>query len=332
MGRVSPASRLVKEYLDKFPKHGDHTVAKALFAHNPDVFKTAEDARTKVRYYRGNGGKRSKHTATHAPAPKPKGNPFNLPGTASAPVPTFVLPKHCNNILVVGDFHAPYHDVAAITAAFKYGKQKKINTIIINGDLIDFHRQSRFTIDPRSRSTREEFDACRAILESMRKAFPTADIFYLKGNHCFRWEHWLMTKAPEIFGDPYFEMENRLGLNDLKIKSLGDTTLIRAGKLHIAHGHTIIRGVFAPVNPARGAFMKTKQSIIINHTHKVSEHTEVAIDGKLITCWSLGCLCDLNPAYSPHANNYAHGFAHVKLDEKGNYSVINMRILDGEIL
>lgn len=328
--RISAEAKLVHEFLDKFPKHGDHSIAKAIYAAHPGTFKDAESARSRVRYYRGNMGKQSKKAATHAPAPK--ANPFGLPETSATPVPAFVLPKHCTNILVVGDFHAPYHDVPAITAAFKYGRKAKVNTVIINGDLIDFHRQSRFTVDPRSRSTKDEFDACRAILVSMRKAFPNADIFYLKGNHCFRWETWLMTKAPEIFGDPYFEMENRLGLNDLKIKSLGDTTTIKAGKLQIAHGHTVIRGVFAPVNPARGAFMKAKQSLLINHTHKVSEHTETTMDGQMITCWSLGCLCDLNPAYSPHCNNYAHGFAHVRLDANGDYTVRNMRILNGEIL
>jgi hypothetical protein len=40
-------------------------------------------------------------------------------------------------------------------------------------------------------------------------------------------------------------------------------------------------GVYSlPVNAARGVFMKAKESCIIGHVHKVSEHQETDIDGK----------------------------------------------------
>ena len=93
-----------------------------------------------------------------------------------------------------------------------------------------------------------------------------------------------------------------------------------------------MRGAFSPVSPARGVYVKAKQSIIIGHTHKISEHTETNLGGEITTTWSTGCLCELNPDYVPFANNYAHGFAYVEVDKNGNFRVENKRIYNGKIL
>jgi predicted phosphodiesterase len=323
---------IVREYIDKFPKHATHALAKAIYAHNKKVFKDGEEVRSLVRYYRGASGKAVRKHAVQVIPPKDRLNPYNLPQSYADPVPPFVLPVGCNNILVIQDLHIPYHDVKAITAALNYGKEQKVNTIVINGDLIDFHQISRFQKDPRKRSVKQEFDATRQFLVELRRAFPRAHIYYNKGNHCVRWEYYLMSKAPEIFDDPYFELENRLQLNSVRVHLLSDKTIIKAGGLSITHGHTILRGIFAPVNAARGVFLKTKQSTLIGHTHKISEHTETTLDGKIITCWSVGCLSELAPDYSSHCNNYSHGFAHVRVAKDGSYSVKNFRIFDGKIL
>jgi hypothetical protein len=92
------------------------------------------------------------------------------------------------------------------------------------------------------------------------------------------------------------------------------------------------RGFGAPVNAARGLFLKVKQSAIVGHTHRISEHSETTLSGELITCWSTGCLSELSPDYNPVSNNYSHGFAHIQTKTDGNYSVKNFRILKGKIL
>lgn len=150
--------------------------------------------------------------------------------------------------------------------------------------------------------------------------------------NCNRYEHWLMAKAPEVFDDPYYKMEERLRLNEERIHLIGDKTLVKAGKLNIHHGHLFFRGFIAPVNSARGLFLKAKESTICSHVHKISEHTETKLSGELTTCWSTGCLCELSPDYSPFANNYAHGFAHILVNDDRTYSVKNFRILNGKIL
>lgn len=324
---------LATNYDKNFPNTPTLTLAKKLYNEHPTVFKNVEDARTKLRYRRGQTGETSRKATGHkAEDLKFDYNPFKLPKSYAKDRKPFRLPASDDNILFISDLHVPYHNIEALTAAIKYGLKQKINTIFINGDLIDFHQISRFEKDIYKRSVKQEFDAARAILAQLRAIFPKAPIYWLKGNHDIRWEMFLKAKAPEIFDDEYFWLEERLGLNALNVKILDDKTLVKIGKLSVTHGHHVMKGFFAPVNSARGVYMKAKQSTIIGHVHKVSEHTETDMDGKIITTWSTGCLCELKPDYSPLVSNYAHGFAHITREPNGDYTVINKRILSGKIL
>ena len=146
-----------------------------------------------------------------------------------------------------------------------------------------------------------------------------------------RYEHWLMTKVYEVFDDEYYHMEQRLRLNEERITIIDDKTLVKAGKLSITHGHHVMRGFFAPVNSARGAWMKAKQSVIISHVHKVSQHVEVNMDGESFGAWSTGSLCENRPDYSPLVSSYQNGFAHITVDGNGDFQVRNYHIINGKL-
>lgn len=326
-------AEIIKAYNERFPDTPTLTLAKKMYKENSLLFKNVEEARANLRYYRGQSGdsnrKQTKHKAEDL---KYNYNPFKLPESSTEERKPFILPTANNNILLISDLHVPYHDIAALTAAFAYGKEKKVNTIFINGDLIDFCLISRFEKNPSKRSVKYELDNCKALLESMRKAFPTQSIYFLKGNHDVRLEAYLKVKAPELLDITEFKLESLLQFNSFKITSIEDNVLVKAGHLSITHGHHVMRGFFAPVNSARGVYMKAKQSTIIGHVHKVSEHTETNMDGDMTTTWSTGCLCELKPDYSPLVSNYAHGFAHVIVNKDKSYSVYNKRIFNGKIL
>lgn len=304
-------------------------LARIMYAENKLFFKNVEECRGALRNIEGKGGnKRTK--ITHPMDNRPR-NPYNIPETSSEERKPLILPTSCNNILLISDLHIPYHNVEAITLAIEYGIKAKVNTVFINGDLMDFHQLSRFMKDPKKRSVKHEFDTTKAFLVSLRDAFPAAEIYWLKGNHCVRYEHWLMTKAYEIFDDEYYHLENRLRLNEQRVKIIDDKTLVKAGQLSITHGHHVMRGFFSPVNSARGAWMKAKQSVIIGHVHKVSNHVEVNLDGQTFGCWSTGSLCELRPDYSPLVSNYQHGFAHVVVDSDGSFAVNNYQVINGKL-
>ena len=332
---------IAESYCKKFKNTATLSLSKLIYKENVEVYKNVEDVRSIVRLIRGKCGSKNRkkvvdkslfETEVRSTVSSPK-NPYLFPESYELKREPFVLPKANKNILVISDLHIPYHNIEAITLAFNYGKKENVDTVIINGDLLDFYMLSRFHKDPRKRKVSEELEAARQFLQVLRFHFKNANIYYLLGNHDVRYQIWLESKAVELLGCEEFELGSLLRLGELGIQLIDDKTLIKAGKLIITHGHLVIRGVFAPVNAARGAYMRAKQSILIGHTHKISEHTETNMDQDITTTWSAGCLCELSPDYNPFANGYAHGFAHVKItDDDGRFSVKNLRIYKGQIL
>jgi len=98
------------------------------------------------------------------------------------------------------------------------------------------------------------------------------------------------------------------------------------------HGHEYIGGISAPVNVARGLYLRGKVSAFQGHNHATSEHSETDMNGKIVTTWSIGCLSELHPDYMP-LNKWNHGFAMVDLDHNGDdYEFKNKRIYNGKVL
>lgn len=320
---------VIRSYRDKYGMDMPTLkLARIIFKENAILFKDVEQVRSYLRGIENKTGTNIKVTHPHPVRPK---NPYNLPESYSKEPAVLKLPTGCDSILCISDLHIPYHDINALSLAIEYGINNDVNTIFINGDLIDFHGLSRFEKDPRKRSVKQEFEAAKSFLIALRDAFPTQEIYWLLGNHDMRYQKWLMTKVYEVFDDEYYHLEQRLQVNEQRVKVIEDNVLVKAGKLAITHGHHVMRGFFAPVNSARGAWMKAKQSLLISHVHKVSNHVEVNLDGDSFGTWSTGSLCELRPDYSPLVSNYQHGFAHILVDGSGDFQVKNYQIINGKI-
>ena len=320
---------VIRSYRDKYGMDMPTLkLARIIFKENAILFRDVEQVRSYLRGIENKTGTNIKVTHPYPVRPK---NPYNLPESYSKEPAVLKLPTGCDSILLISDLHIPYHDINALSLAIEYGINEDVNTIFINGDLIDFHGLSRFEKDPRKRSVKQEFEAAKSFLIALREAFPTQEIYWLLGNHDMRYQKWLMTKVYEVFDDEYYHLEQRLQVNEQRVKVIEDNVLVKAGKLAITHGHHVMRGFFAPVNSARGAWMKAKQSLLISHVHKVSNHVEVNLDGDSFGTWSTGSLCELRPDYSPLVSNYQHGFAHILVDGSGDFQVKNYQIINGKI-
>ena len=257
-------------------------------------------------------------------------NPLDLPPSQESNYQPYKLPTKHNDILLIGDIHVPYHNIQALTLALKYGLEREVNTILLNGDIIDFYAISRFEKDPRKRNFGHEVLMTRQLLTTIRKLFPKAAIYYKCGNHDVRYDHYIMRNAPDLLGMDEFSFESLMHLDKLDITFIPDKQIIHAGRLTILHGHELGMSVFSPVNIARGLFLRAKDSALCGHHHQSSEHSEPNINGKLTTCWSVACLCELHPDYMP-INKHHHGFAHVRVMDTGDFEVNNYRIVNGKI-
>jgi predicted phosphodiesterase len=257
---------------------------------------------------------------------------ISLPQSYAEDRDDYTLPLGNNKILVISDIHAPYQDNIALTLALEYGHENKCNTIVINGDLVDFAKISRFTPSPKSVDTQTELDITRAILVAIRETFPTAKIVWLEGNHDRRYQDYIWAKAEQLAGDPHYLLSTRLDLDNMRIEFVDQCRKLKAGKLNIMHGHMIMRGLNVPVSPAQGAYRKQKCNTMIGHVHQASEHTEGDGNGGITGCWSTGCLTTLHPEYDPFNTKHGKGFAMVTTTTIGDFSVINKRIFNNRIL
>lgn len=231
---------------------------------------------------------------------------------------------------VLSDIHVPYHDEKALGAAVDALRGDKVDALVLNGDVCDFYSISRYTRDPRKRNFRREVDACREMLGWIRKQFPEIPIVFKAGNHEERWYHWLWNHAPEISDDPVVGLENWLQMPRHQIAYVDDQRPIMAGQLPILHGHEKGKGFVAPVNQARGAFLRLQHTALEGHGHRTSAHCEPDMFGREIFCWSTGCLCDLRPEYA-RLNKFNHGFASIQVHADGQFDVRNFRIASGRV-
>lgn len=317
--------QLAAEYVAKFPSISKSSIAAKLYNDYSHIFSSQEDARSIVRYVTGAKGKQNsiKYTIVHTP---------DLPPSKIKHRHFVDLPVSSNNILWMSDLHIPNQDNDAIKLAIEYGIKQKVNCIVLGGDILD---NTPFTSHdsppPSADDVVEWFEYCTIFLSHLRTKFPKAHIVWLEGNHCNWYMRYLMKKAPMLFNDDYYKLPQRLDLKKFNIEFYEQHIIVRAGKLHMLHGHTIVRGIFAPVNAARGVFMRSKSSMIIGHVHSTSNHSETNIKEEPISCWSTGCLCTLSPDYDPHNTKHNVGFAHILVENDGNFEVLNKRIINNKI-
>ena len=235
-------------------------------------------------------------------------------------------------MLIISDIHIPYHNADALKTALKYGKEKKVDAVLINGDFIDFAPLSYFTKDPYTKlNLLSDIEMSRKILEIIRNTFPNVPIYYKLGNHEDWLEKYLQNKAPELLDMDEFKLKSLLRFGELKISEISSYAMMKFGKLNIIHGHEL-KSTMRSVNPARTLYLKAKRSTLVAHHHVTSEHTESDIDGDVVTCWSMGCLSQLKPKYAGLDSKYNLGFVYVTKNKDGNFTLNNKRIIKDQIM
>lgn len=331
-GKLSPKGEKAIEIIEKFPSAYTLTLARILYKKYPTLYMDVEDARGTIRAHRGESGSRSKQTKLGRNAEKLKYQVV-LPESWTKKKEFFKLPTACKLVGVISDVQAPFHDVNALETTVAYLKERGIDCLLCNGDLIDFYGISSFEKDPTKRDFAQERVACIDLLTWIKEQFPDIPVYYnLDSNHENRYERYMQKKAPEIFSTEMFMIEDLLMLHEIGIIPIRGYDHIRIGKLPIVHGHTIFRGVTSPVSPARTVYMKMKHSCVASHCHKISQYTWVDMKGEVHSTWTTGCLMSLNVDYNPHGNDYVHGFAVVSVDKGGGFKFENKMIINGVVV
>lgn len=86
-----------------------------------------------------------------------------------------------NNILIIGDLHAPFNLPDYLEFCLEQQKKFKCGTVIFIGDVIDNHYSSYHESDPDGMSAGDELDVAINELQKYYRVFPKA--FVIIGNH-----------------------------------------------------------------------------------------------------------------------------------------------------
>lgn len=293
---------------------------------------TLEQARTRVRTFFGISGNlhRKTHKACEPRPPRQAGVVYSMPPSQATKWTPHVMDV-IGQVGIISDVHVPYHDERALAAAVEHLKAEGLAGLLLNGDIADFYSISRYMKDPRQRDFKGELEAVRDFVGWIRSEFPDVPIVYKAGNHEERWDHWLWQHAPEICDDRRMSLVAWLDLEKHGVEWVQDQRPIMLGKLPVLHGHELPKGMAAPVNVARGAFLRTLSTCLVGHSHKTSNHAEADMWHHETACWSTGCLCDLRPDYA-RINRWNHGFAVVTVHKGGTFDTHNYRVMsDGTV-
>jgi predicted phosphodiesterase len=332
MKKETPVKTEAVNLCRRFPTLPARTLARMLHRDFPQLYTTIERGRDAVRRVLGLRGTSEMHQSV-AELVRPKRNAGEWDGV---PVGTREIDWRTFDVdgkskcLVLSDIHIPFHDADSLILALKQGKRDKCDVILLNGDLMDCYKLSRWEVDPRKFPFHREVSDTIAFLETLRENFPKARIIWKLGNHEERFMN-VMKKDHAVFLDiPEFDLGKLVHADKLGIEIVDDMRPVKLGKLSVLHGHEYRFSIQNPVNPARGLFMRAKVNVLCSHFHQTSQHSESDLDGKVVSAFSIGALCDLHARYMP-LNKWNLGFARVNLDNEGRFEVSNYRIVDGRI-
>lgn len=317
---------IVLEHLEKYPDVNSLTLAKIICIKHPDL--VVEKVRSSIRYYRGNKGTKNRNDIKIKQFMRANDGNYNIKAV-NISTQDFIFPH--KKPLIVSDIHLPYHDINAIEIALEKAYKDNVDSIYLNGDILDFYQVSRFTKEGGAMSIKEERDMFFEFIGWINENFDVP-IYFKAGNHEERLAKYINEKAPDLAQLPELSLSGFLKLDELDIQFVDGRQKAMMGKLIVVHGHEFGESIFSPVNPARGLFLRAKSTTLAGHNHQTSEHHENNLKNDSMACFSTGCLCQLTPNYRPFAyTKWNHGFAIVEIDEDDSFEVSNYRIIDGKV-
>ena len=227
-------------------------------------------------------------------------------------------------IIVGSDIHFPYQDDLAIDCFINYCADNQPEVIVLNGDLLDFYKLSRFSKDPAGKNPAEEIEMCRKFLKSLKVACPNSEIYYTIGNHETRLEKYVLDNAPQIacLIDNVFEI-----IKTEEIGIIGCASLLVNNIFIFKHGTRLgNKSGLSAIKELEAHYL----SGATGHTHRLAKFS-TRKSGRRFVWLETGCLCDLNPEYMVNPD-WEQGFGEIVFESGKLKKSKIVEIVDGEII
>lgn len=212
--------------------------------------------------------------------------------------------------LVLGDIHVPYESKSAVALAKKVAASWKPDLIVSIGDLVDCYSISDYPRNPaRVSKLKYEVEAGAKLIKELRKL--GGEFKLTAGNHEWRYERYLATRAPELFG--LVAMRELLGLERNEWYEYRD--ILKVGRCHYSH-----EVGFGGVGAAAKSLAAFQGLLVFGHTHKPEIVYGSSLRGESHACMNVGWLGDpkaIDYASKPRVRSWQHGVGLVTQDDGG---------------
>lgn len=181
-------------------------------------------------------------------------------------------------IVVEGDHQAPYHDPDLHEKGLQLLADLKPVEHVLLGDTGDYPTISRHADHPAAMATAQEcVDASYRVIRDKREAAPQARTRKLKGNHDWRVEGELLTRAERMYGLrpaeeelPALSLQRLLHLDALGVELVEDPRGWEHAEVELIPGPAglVVRhGWLTGANTAERSLRKRGRSLIVGHGH-----------------------------------------------------------------
>jgi len=240
--------------------------------------------------------------------------------------------------MIISDLHGEFMDKDVFELTKAYMKDYKPDTLVINGDMLDFYSLSTFDKNPeRKYDLQSELTTGREILRDLRKTVgPKCKMVYIEGNHENRLQKYLW-RNPELFNLPDLKLDKLLRLSKYNVEFVAvDNDYWRNTNGHykigdaiITHGDNRTNGTsvsgYAGYS-AKNSMLKMQTSIVLGHVHRLALVKHTTPYGTL-TGVEAGCLCQKSGTA-----NWQQGFATFETDDDNkNYNYRIHHIEDNKL-
>lgn len=241
--------------------------------------------------------------------------------------------------VVYGDTHFPHHDPKTLAILLAVIEDVEPDTIINLGDCADCYSISAYDKDPtRLLGLQGEIDLVRVHLHQIAQLAPTAQKFYLEGNHEDRLRRliWnLPGTASELARLRSFQeamtWPNLLGLDQIGwqfVPAMGQARYPILPRIITKHG-TVVRKWSGM--SAKGEWERYGQSGISGHVHRLGRFYTSDRNGAH-TWVEAGCTCDTNPRYCEDPN-WQSGFVVIEhTKDSKRFEMHTIYVQDGRAL
>jgi len=245
--------------------------------------------------------------------------------------------ERVKKVILLPDFHHPYHNKKAVKAVFEFIKWFKPDEVNILGDAMNMNFANHWKIKEQDheyfekvtvKGNYETFD--NDILTPIENLIPRGcKKTYLGGNH----EDWvnIITRKDRRFRGI---VEPELVLNLAK-RNWEWIPYIQENKRGIKQYGKLLafHGLYTNKYHAQKTADTFSKSCIYCHTHDIQSYTKITVDDDrgFHTAQSIGCLCNLSPEFlKGRMNRWVNSFAILYVRDDGNYNTYVPVIIDGK--